>query len=63
MGFFDSLKKEMNNMMNEQQKNFESALRSRDDEEILRAIDKCEREGIYDYRYRAFCNEASRRGL
>ena len=32
MGFFDSLKKEMNNMMNEQQKSFENALRRYSDE-------------------------------
>ena len=63
MGFFDSLKKEMNNMMNEQQKSFENALRRYSDDEIMRAIAKAERDGICDYRYRACCNEARRRGL
>ena len=33
MGFFDSLKKEMNNMMNEQQKSFENALRRYSDDD------------------------------
>ena len=63
MGFFDSLKKEMNNMMNEQQKSFENALRRYSDDEIMRAIEKAVRDGICDYRYRACCNEARRRGL
>ena len=48
MGFFDSLKKEMNNMMNEQQKSFENALRRYSDDEIMRAIEKAERDGICD---------------
>ena len=63
MGFFDSLKKEMNNMMNEQQKSFENALRRYSDDEIMRAIEKAERDGICDYRCRVCCNEARRRGL
>lgn len=35
----------MNNMMNEQQKSFENALRRYSDDEIMRAIEKAERDG------------------
>ena len=41
----------------------QNALRRYSDDEIMRAIEKAERDGICDYRYRACCNEARRRGL
>lgn len=62
MGFLDSVMSVMEESIEKRKKDLKKMIKTKSDDEIIRAIKNAERQGNHTL-YQIFCDEAHRRGL